>query len=47
VVFVTHNLYHAFRICDRFVVLSHGRVVQSLKAAETSVEDLTRLIVAN
>jgi simple sugar transport system ATP-binding protein len=47
VVFVTHNLYHAFRICDRFVVLSRGRVVKSLKAAETSVEDLTQLIVAN
>ena len=26
-VIVTHNLYHAFQVCDRFVVMSHGKVV--------------------
>lgn len=45
--FVTHNLYHAFRVCDRFIVLSHGRIVKSMTRAETSVEDLTRLIVSH
>lgn len=45
--FVTHNLYHAFRVCDRFIVLSRGRVVKSMARAETSVEDLTQLIVRN
>ena len=24
-VLVTHNLYHAFQVCDRFVVMSHGQ----------------------
>jgi simple sugar transport system ATP-binding protein len=47
IVFVTHNLYHAFRICDRFVVLSRGRIVASIPKTETSVEDLTRLIVSS
>lgn len=45
--FVTHNLYHAFRVCDRFIVLSRGRIVKSMTRAETSIEDLTKLIVNN
>ncbi len=45
--FVTHNLYHAFRVCDRFIVLSRGRIVKSMTRVETSVEALTQLIVNN
>ena len=26
-VIVTHNLYHAFQVCDRFVVMSHGKII--------------------
>jgi simple sugar transport system ATP-binding protein len=24
-VFVAHNVYHAYQVCDRFVVMAHGR----------------------
>lgn len=40
-VLVTHNLYDAYRICNRFVVMSHGQVVFQATQQETSVEELT------
>ncbi len=40
-VLVTHNLYDAYRICDRFVVMGHGEVVFQATQAQTSVEELT------
>jgi simple sugar transport system ATP-binding protein len=40
-VLVTHNLHDAYRLCDRFVIMSHGRVAYEATAAETSVDDLT------
>lgn len=46
-VFVTHNLYHAFRVCDRFVVMSHGQNVKSVAKADTSLNELTDLIMTH
>jgi simple sugar transport system ATP-binding protein len=46
-VFVTHNLYHAFKVSDRFVVVSHGTVVRSVAKAETSLDELTDLIMTH
>jgi simple sugar transport system ATP-binding protein len=43
-VLVTHNLYDAYRICDRFVVLSRGRVVHEAVKADTSVDQLTERV---
>ena len=40
-VLVTHNLYDAYRICDRFIVMGHGEVVFQARQKETSVEELT------
>ena len=46
-VFVTHNLYHAFQVCDRFVVVSHGTVVKLVKKEDTSLDDLTELVMTH
>jgi simple sugar transport system ATP-binding protein len=46
-VFVTHNLYHAFQVCDRFVVMAHGRKIADVTKADTTIEELTKLIVAH
>jgi simple sugar transport system ATP-binding protein len=43
-VLVTHNLHDAYRICDRFVVMSHGRVVYEASRKQTSVDDLTERV---
>jgi simple sugar transport system ATP-binding protein len=44
-VLVTHNLYHAYQACDRFVVMSHGRKVIDVSKADTSIDELTRHVV--
>jgi simple sugar transport system ATP-binding protein len=44
-VFITHNLYHAYESCDRFTILSRGRVINSVTKAETSIRELNDIIV--
>jgi simple sugar transport system ATP-binding protein len=46
-VFVTHNIYHAFRVCDRFVVMAHGQAVRSVAKADTSLNELTDMIMSH
>ena len=46
-VLVTHNIYDAYRVADRFVVLSHGRKVLEVDKADTDVEELTRFVVTH
>ena len=46
-VLVTHNLHHAFDVCDRFVVLSHGRKVLEVDKKDTNVAELTKSVVAS
>lgn len=44
-VLVTHNLYHAFEVCDRFVVMSHGRKVLDVTRSGTTLRDLTNHVI--
>ncbi|KKC33904.1 ATP-binding cassette domain-containing protein [Devosia psychrophila] len=44
-VLVTHNLYHAHQVCDRFVIMSHGTKVFDVAKADTTIEELTRHVV--
>jgi simple sugar transport system ATP-binding protein len=44
-VFVTHNIYHAYQVCDRFVVMAHGAVRASVTKAEITLEALTNMIM--
>jgi len=44
-VLVTHNLYHAYMVCDRFVVMNHGRKVFEASKDETTIEELTKHVV--
>ena len=46
-VLITHNIHHAYQVCDRFVILSRGRVVKSVARNETSVRELSDIIVMN
>lgn len=46
-VLVTHNLYHAFQVCDRFVVMSHGKKVLDLPKEATTLEELTASVIMN
>lgn len=44
-VLVTHNIYHAFQVCDRFVVMSHGTKVFEARKADTSIEEVTDHVI--
>ena len=44
-VFITHNLHHVYPIADRLVVLSRGEVTAEKNKKDTSIEELTDLIV--
>jgi len=44
-VIVTHNLYHAFQVCDRFVVMSHGKVVFEKNKQDTNIEEVTAQVI--
>jgi simple sugar transport system ATP-binding protein len=44
-VLVTHNLYHAYQVCDRFVIMSHGTKVFDVAKANTTIEELTQHVV--
>jgi simple sugar transport system ATP-binding protein len=44
-VLVTHNIYHAFQVCDRFVVMSHGAKVFEARKQDTSIEEVTDHVI--
>jgi simple sugar transport system ATP-binding protein len=46
-VLVTHNLYHAYQVCDRFVIMSHGTKVFDVARADTTIEELTQHVVVS
>ncbi len=45
VVMISHNLNHVFDMCDRITVMKTGRVAGTRKVAETSKEEIVRLIM--
>jgi simple sugar transport system ATP-binding protein len=45
VVFITHNLFHAFQIAERFVVLARGELLADVGRKDSSVEHLSQLII--
>jgi simple sugar transport system ATP-binding protein len=44
-VLVTHNLYHAYQVCDRFVVMGHGKKILDLSKDQITLEELTSAVV--
>jgi len=44
-VLVTHNLYHAYQVCDRFVVMNRGEKVLDMPKQETTIDELTQYVI--
>ncbi|CAK7262155.1 MULTISPECIES: ATP-binding cassette domain-containing protein [unclassified Shinella] len=44
VIFITHNVRHAFAVGDSFTILNRGRTVGSFAKAETSIEEVQTLM---
>jgi len=39
-IYISHNIYHVYDVCDRFVILDRGLIAGSFLKAEISQEDL-------
>lgn len=44
-VLVTHNLHHAYQVCDRHIVMNHGRKILDVAREDTTVAELTAAVV--
>ena len=44
-VLVTHNLHHAYKVCDRHIVMNHGKKILEARREDTTVEELTAAVV--
>lgn len=44
VVLITHNIAHAFEVCDRFTVLFHGAVAETTEKDGVTEQELANLI---
>ena len=44
-IFISHNLHHIYPIADRIVAMARGEKIADLRKGDTSIEDLTDLIV--
>ena len=46
VIFITHNIFHAYNAAERFFILSHGERLADLKKEDTSIDHLIELITS-
>ena len=44
-IFITHNLHHVYPVSDRLVVFARGEKIADVQKKDTSIEDLTKMIV--
>lgn len=44
VIFITHNIHHVYPIADRFLVMSHGKVVKEVDKKDTTLEEIESLL---
>ncbi len=44
-IFISHNLHHVYPIADRIVVMARGEKIADLRKRDTSIEDLTDMMV--
>lgn len=45
-ILIAHNYSHVFEVCDRVNLLQHGRIAFDKPTKESSVEEITELVVA-
>jgi simple sugar transport system ATP-binding protein len=46
IILIAHNYAQVLEVCDRVNLLQHGRIAYDKPANETSIEELTELVVA-
>lgn len=46
IILIAHNYAHVLEVCDRVNVLQHGSITYDKPVKDTSVEELTELMVS-
>ena len=46
IILIAHNYAHIFDVCDRVNVLQHGEITYDKRASETSVDEMTEIMVS-
>ena len=46
VILIVHNMHHVYPIADRFIVLSHGKLIGKFDKAEKTLDELSEFIVS-
>jgi simple sugar transport system ATP-binding protein len=41
-IFISHNIYHAYDVAERFVILDRGKIVLETDLAHTTAEQLVK-----
>tara|TARA_Y100000590_G_scaffold453551_1_gene598800 strand:+ start:541 stop:1281 length:741 start_codon:yes stop_codon:yes gene_type:complete len=44
-IFITHNLHHVYPVSDRLIVFARGEKIADVQKKDTSIENLTKMIV--
>jgi len=44
-ILILHNYAHVFEVCDRVNLLQHGEITLDKPTKDTSIEELTELVV--
>ncbi|MEI6157061.1 MAG: ATP-binding cassette domain-containing protein [Atribacterota bacterium] len=44
-IFITHNLYHAYEIAERFVVMARGKKMTDVLKEDATLDDLSELVI--
>ena len=44
-IFITHNLHHVYPVSDRLIVFARGEKIADVQKKDTSIEDLTKMII--
>jgi len=47
IIFITHNIYHVFKVVDRVIILRHGKLVGNMTKQETTREEIEELIIGS
>ena len=45
-IYIEHNMYHVYEVCDRFVILDRGEVVNVLEKDEISLDQLNKYLLS-
>lgn len=44
-IFISHNISHAYEVCDRFVFMNHGKIAAEFHASNIDIDGLTQTLI--